>query len=947
MIANALKQLLICLILNISIGQAFSNQMPHISHFKKGSSQLTSSTIYRITSDPYGYLWLATNEGLFIFNSSDFKRFYTPANDIEFVAATRIDSLWYCFTYAGEVVEVDLINRKSKLLNYIGSDNKMIRPKINAFRFKDKILISNNSLQLFEIVADSIGQSVGYIKYQGKKPTINEIYNLSETEKQFYAKPIEDLYYASQSLHRISDKELILKNELYTTQVTNKKASLIPRLDFRKESGQLYLTDYAEIKDGLLAGFINGGGLRLYNKNIVSKNIDNGEIILPDVNITDIENQNTEKIWVATSDNGLYLLDYSMTSDISLNSKIGNQKDVTFVSFFSDSLFVGNRRGEIQIITKNSIKKHQLSTPNIYNEVHGIFKVLGDKYLIISKDAIALSDGNRKLWERPAESHKFNKDCTEDETHIYLSQREFCTIISKSDLTSKEVKLSHNATTISPGINGKLFQGGPEGLYINDDEFKRLGPIRVYRLRNWRNLVVMCTNKGVFYLDLNGNLTKTSTSPEVIGELVKRAFVDESQNLYLLSDEGFFFSNTLGEYIPLLLFGNNNAIHTIRHATFKGEYCYIQTNQGLYQLKKPSSDETYLSSGLFSRIVANNHFGVSPRENVKRTRFNNASYFFYSLEVIDFNGRDGQVVWELTDNRTSKVLQREKIGKEQPFVPFKLRPGDYKITAQLFVGGKTPISKTDYSLSITPLIWQRPLFILVILILGIIILYWVLKQILFQLARRQVRKYQKEHDLAFLRQSVQISRMKPHFLFNSFNPIQAFILQGKKMEALEYISSLTKMLRTSMNLFEKEFVTLQEELSFLQNYLQVEDVKNEGAYEYRITIDETIDLSKVYVPTMMLQPLVENAIIHARTDGKPVNIALNIQQHHQQLIITVSDNGPGFTNAIHQDPGHALDLVKKRILLIRKLYAVGQIDFWNQNGAIIKIVLPVLNSRPI
>jgi two-component sensor histidine kinase len=747
-------------------------------------------------------------------------------------------------------------------------------------------------------------------------------------------------------LHRISEKYLVLKNALYTLQKTNNKSKLIQRLNFSKEPTQFYLTDYADIKDRMLAGFINGGGLLLFDKKVAAKTIGEGKTILRDVNITDIEKQNDEKVWVATSDNGLYLLDYSLVSDVDINIKIGNQKDVTYIKFFSDSLFVGNRHGEVRIITNTSVRKCQLSTPNIYNEIHGIFKVLENKYLIISKDAIALSDGNTKLWEKPAKSESFVKDCTEDDTHIYISQRDIYTIINKADLTSREIQLSHITTTMVSGTNGKLFFGGPRGLYIDSTEFNLFGSLRIYRLRNWRELVVMCTNKGVFYLDSNGKPINTPVPPESIGELVKRAFIDDNQNLYLLSDKGFFFSKTLGEYIPLILFGNNNAINNINYASFTDEYCYIHTNQGLFQLKKPITNQANLSSGPFSRIVANNNYETSPRDNVNRKRYSKASNFFYSLETIDFNRRDGEIIWELTDQRTSKVLQRESIREQQPFVPFKLRPGDYKITAQLFSGGKIAISEAQYLLFITPLFRQEPLFIFALTLIGIIAFYFGLKYTVFYLARRQTRKYQKEHDLAFLRQSVQISRMKPHFLFNSFNPIQAFILQGKKMEALEYISSLTKMLRTSMNLFEKEFVALQEELSFLQNYLQVEDVKNEDAYECRITIDDTIDLNKVYVPTMMLQPLVENAIIHARTEGQPVKIALHIQQHQQQLIITVSDNGPGFNDTIHQHPGHALEVVKKRILLIRKLHNVGQIDFWNDNGANIKITLPFLTSRP-
>ena len=138
------------------------------------------------------------------------------------------------------------------------------------------------------------------------------------------------------------------------------------------------------------------------------------------------------------------------------------------------------------------------------------------------------------------------------------------------------------------------------------------------------------------------------------------------------------------------------------------------------------------------------------------------------------------------------------------------------------------------------------------------------------------------------------SQMNPHFIFNSLNAIQGFIAQGDKTSANRYLSRFAKLIRSALQHSRVTKVPLEDDVKSLKNYLELEQLRFKGSFDFTITIAENIDAFDVEIPPMLVQPFVENAIIHglAKKEGKG-QVDLSYYLEKGFLVVTVIDNGIG------------------------------------------------------
>ena len=106
------------------------------------------------------------------------------------------------------------------------------------------------------------------------------------------------------------------------------------------------------------------------------------------------------------------------------------------------------------------------------------------------------------------------------------------------------------------------------------------------------------------------------------------------------------------------------------------------------------------------------------------------------------------------------------------------------------------------------------------------------------------------------------SQMNPHFIFNSLNSINMFILENNKLQASEYLSKFSKLVRLILQNSQEAFIPLERELEALQLYLELESLRFEQRFEYKITVAGNVDTAMLKVPPLIIQPYAENAIWH-------------------------------------------------------------------------------------
>jgi hypothetical protein len=138
------------------------------------------------------------------------------------------------------------------------------------------------------------------------------------------------------------------------------------------------------------------------------------------------------------------------------------------------------------------------------------------------------------------------------------------------------------------------------------------------------------------------------------------------------------------------------------------------------------------------------------------------------------------------------------------------------------------------------------------------------------------------------------AQMDPHFVFNAINAIQNLILKENKIEAITYLNDFSKLARQTLDNSSKDSVTINEEIAFLDRYLQLEQLRSGHSFTYKI---ETTNIEGDYdhIPTMLVQPLVENAIRHGLTSKKEKGTVLVqfTKSESDDLVVIVDDNGVG------------------------------------------------------
>jgi len=181
-----------------------------------------------------------------------------------------------------------------------------------------------------------------------------------------------------------------------------------------------------------------------------------------------------------------------------------------------------------------------------------------------------------------------------------------------------------------------------------------------------------------------------------------------------------------------------------------------------------------------------------------------------------------------------------------------------------------------------------------------ILLGLIIKRIEQKSKNAEVKLAVKLKEMEELKMTALQSQMNPHFLFNSLNSINNFVLKNDIEKASDYITKFSKLVRVILNSSSSPTSTLSEELDVLLLYVKLEQMRVNGGFEYIVNVDKNLDLEKIKVPTLFLQPFIENAIWHGimkNENEKNKKIQLSIKKDQGNVVCVILDNGIGINKA--------------------------------------------------
>ncbi len=196
------------------------------------------------------------------------------------------------------------------------------------------------------------------------------------------------------------------------------------------------------------------------------------------------------------------------------------------------------------------------------------------------------------------------------------------------------------------------------------------------------------------------------------------------------------------------------------------------------------------------------------------------------------------------------------------------------------------------------------------------------------------------------------ARINPHFFFNALSSLQLYALEEKDGKNLAInISKFSSLMRETLESTYKDYVTIEQEIDFLKEYLELQQIRFPQKFTYEIDTDNKLDSHEILVPSMILQPFVENSIEHGFTGiNYAGHLDILFSQNEKDLNITITDNGKGLSTTPKENTEHisrASQIMKDRIYLMNiklKTKASFSIDNNKDKGVVVKINIPLIKK---
>jgi LytS/YehU family sensor histidine kinase len=286
-----------------------------------------------------------------------------------------------------------------------------------------------------------------------------------------------------------------------------------------------------------------------------------------------------------------------------------------------------------------------------------------------------------------------------------------------------------------------------------------------------------------------------------------------------------------------------------------------------------------------------------------------------------------------------------------------IRDGKYDFEIRVFDQNNNNLAQKNLKIEILAPFYRTTWFRILLAIILVSLAYFFYKLRSTQIRKdaqkiEQIRRIKAESEINALR-----SQMNPHFIFNCLNTVDSYILLNKTDEASKFLNKFSKLVRMILENSQQEFIPLQQDLETLELYIKLEQERSYPKFEYEFEIDKTCSENTFYIPSTIIQPFVENAILHGirhKMEGVP-KLNIEIEKLLDAIRITVKDNGIGRKAAeiINRDKNQnktslGLALTRERIARLHELYPnnasleICDIDKKGETGTTVQLILPIL-----
>lgn len=876
---------------------AFSQNPYYISI--DNTSGLPSNSVYDIYQDTKGFMWFGTGKGLCRYDGNFTKTFtadFQTSKSGSCIQEDKYGRIWYenfdGFLY---YVENDTLKGlpQAKPLGYYRyaiTDKHLIVLESDGVVFYDlktleiikKIALNFNYLQFVFNTTDKL-----YI-FEEKLIEIDELgtirsYPYPENFKlEFRAPIVQKTANGLVIISKFSNNYCFFENGKFNSHKFNFTVDFIQNLATTQDNIWLCTTE----------------GITQYNtKTFQSKNY------FSDKNISYIYLDKQNNYWISTINEGVFFIENFDTKIIELPSKpivLSKTKRELLVGVESDALYNIN------------ISDYSFKTDYVGKLNHGVNQILhdeasGDNYLTSSSFKLVTAGKIKELGigavksvvKIDAKYFSFaasnvsgvftkNKNLKSDWDIVFRNYETTTTeYLSKTNLI---LQSNGKSTTYNPK-NETIYFATNNGLIAVSKKKKEeitYDNKTIYFIKiGYYNGVVygFSSNEKIYTIDSKNKIELFKISNSVIKEKVERIEI-ENQFLFAFTSNAIYEIN-LDNNITRKVITLTKDI-TITDVKILNNKYYFASSKGII-VKTKSEEKAVEPPKLFINKISINDEKVSFKNNiVLHHSENNIKINFTVLSHVP--NEKFKVLYSINDSKWN-VLDAEN----RNLILSALSPNKYEI--KLKIANKNCDTVETINFTIKKPIWLNPIVLFTIAILFLLFLY--------SLYKLQISKIERKNQLALdkinLEKNVNQSKLKaiksqmnPHFFYNALNTLQSYILSNEKKQAVEYLSKFSNLTRTILEMTEKDFITVSDEIKTLKLYLDIEQARFEEDFSYKISTNSELDNEHIKIPTMLLQPYLENAIKHGllHKQGKK-ELQISFEKTNDILKIIIDDNGIG------------------------------------------------------
>lgn len=907
---------------------------------------LPSNYIQPCVEDDKGFLWVCTDSGIARFDGKHFQLFTTkeglPDNEVLAVVKETNGRIWVsCFkqgpAYFDEIKNrfisgvTDTNLRKVKLgtammyLFSLQSGGVMYYNETGYYFLKDKKVVRNNPYADGVVVKQfKNGTKIVWnnSRIRQKPPTLKTTF--------YHVAGAMRTDSISLGFHHSKDVVLPAFNDdrFYTLYLSRSKAyiySAIQSNPIRFKVDSITIPEpsfYYGITPTLISFYGNSGKIYVFDKKTLKPLFTTGGNYAPN----SLFNDSKGNIWVSTIDKGLLLYKKTVIRHVAIPPGFENRNFFSIARLPNGTVLAGNFNGEVlENKGQGTAISNVTKMPTVLYRVRKIIASQNKVFTFSEKGTTV--NFNREIFTTSGTLFYAKTALSYNDSIILVGQ--VGSLYKLNTITQKATRLnflSKRITALAKTTDGMVYYGSTDGLYkYNYTENKgwaltKNNPLFAERITYLCAtpdglLWAATSGKGIFAIKNDRLLYHFTTADGIINNAVRSITAGAAGQLWIGTGDGisildYAVKGKGGRTIQNLSINDGLTNNVINEMVYQHDTVYAATADGISVIPAKISIPQFNIPVYLTGISINQRDTILSASYKLKSSQRNIQMHFAGVEL---GGHFKSLQYTLDK------LQNW-IDLDQNTLIIQLSSGSHTVQVRAVdVNGSLSNKILTLKFDVETPFWKSVWFWVTLAALTQIAIIYVVNRRLRKRKEARLAKEILNVQTASLEQQAFTSLMNPHFMFNALNSVQHYINLQDRQNANRYLSDFASLIRKNFEAAQQSFIPLEQEMENIKIYLRLEQMRFNDRFAYEVDVADNLDTEDWMVPTMIVQPLLENALLHglmpSSIDGK---LTIGLTEQNGDLLITITDNGIGMANSValktlgnHKSRG--MELIRKRV----------------------------------